>query len=57
MQKGISQAEIIIISTNFPFHILLCRYKIRGCYYLVDLVPKSNNVFSIIPTTGKITKK
>lgn len=25
--------------------------------YLVVLVPKSNNVFSIIPTTGKITKK
>jgi hypothetical protein len=25
--------------------------------YLVVLVPKSNNVFSMIPTTGKITKK
>jgi hypothetical protein len=56
MQKGISQAETVIISTNFPSHILLCECKTRGCYYLV-LVPKSNNVFSIIPTTGKITKK
>ena len=56
MQKGVSQAETIRINTNFPSHIFLCGYKTRGCYYLV-LVPKSNNVFSMIPTTGKITKK
>jgi len=47
----------------------IARYKVYMCYYLnflvllggvlfdLDLVPKSNNVFSITPTTGKITKK
>jgi hypothetical protein len=57
MQKGVSRAETVTINTNFSSYILLCGCKTRGgCYYLV-LVPKSNNVFSIIPTTGKITKK
>jgi hypothetical protein len=53
-----SEMELLknIFNKDFIKYLYVNLLKGGVLNYLV-LVPKSNNVFSMIPTTGKITKK